>query len=109
MTANDWPASAVFSRPTMPLALEVRPRVTVPASEPAVLAVTPTLPEAEARMLPGAARVSLPLAEAATTSRLSWKAAAVTTAFVTARVEPWPTRTLPRSSVDAASVAAAKS
>ena len=109
MTANDWPASAVFSRPTTPLALEVRPGVTVPAREPAVLAVTPTLPEAEARRLPGAARVSLPLAEAATTSRLSWKAGSVITAFVTARVEPWPRRTLPRSKVTAASVAEARS
>ena len=75
----------------------------------AVAAVTTRLRSAPARMFATEPSVSLAFEVADVTSRLSWKAGSVITAFVTARVEPWPRRTLPRSKVVAASVAEARS
>ena len=60
-------------RPLTLLAFEVRLRASVPASEPAVAAVTPTLAEAPARTLAEApASVRRALAVVAAKSRLSW-------------------------------------
>ena len=109
MTANDWPAKLALSKPRRPLALEVSPKVTLVASEPAALAVTATLAVVPARMPIGEVRVRRPLAVAAATSRLSWKAAEVLTVLVTPRAAPSPTRTLPRANVEAANVARARS
>ena len=83
MTAIDWPVRPVSARSATPLAFEVRPSETVAASEPAALAVKPTLPVLPARRFAGLVSVSLPLAVAATTSRLSWKLASVVTVLVT--------------------------
>ena len=66
------PVRAVVVRSVTPLALEVRPRATEPASEPAVAAVTTTLPDWPARSLVGAERASVPTAVEAAMSRLSW-------------------------------------
>ena len=71
MTAIDWAARTALARPSMPLALEVRPTATVPASVPALPATTATLPEVPAKRLAGATSVRLPLADVARTSRLS--------------------------------------
>ena len=109
MTANDWPASAALSRPTTPLALEARPRFTVPAIAPATLVATVTLPERPAAMLAGETSVRLPLAEVARTSRLSWKAASVVAVLVTPIATDWPRRTLPIARVPEARVARARS
>ena len=110
VTAKDWPASAVVgARPVTPLAFEVSARLTVPPIVPATLVETATAPLAEARMLPGETRVRPALAEEARTSRLSWKAASVTTVLVKARESDWPRRTLPIASVPPASVARARS
>ena len=110
MTAKDWSASAVVGvRPVTPLAFEVSARLTVPPIVPATLVETVTLPERPAAMLAGETTVRPALAEEARTSRLSWKAASVTTVLVTARESDWPRRTLPIASVPPASVARARS
>ena len=109
MTAIDWPVRPVLARPSTSLAFEVRPKVTVAASEPAALAVKPTLPVLPARMLAGEASASLPLAVAATTSRLSWKLASVVTVLVTPTLAWAPVRMLPSARVVFASVARARS
>ena len=80
----------------------------MPASEPASPIATPTERVWPARMLPGAVTARLATAVVAVTSRLSWKAASVTTAFVTARLPALRARTLPRARV-AATVGCAKS
>ena len=54
------------------MALEVRPRETEPASEPAVAAVRPRLADWAARIVAGLVRPSVPTAVVAATSRLSW-------------------------------------
>ena len=59
-------------RPEMPLAFEVRPKVTAEASEPAEAAVTPRLALVPASRLPTVPTVSLAFEELAATSRLSW-------------------------------------
>ena len=87
MTATEPPVSVVSFRPEPALAKDVKPRFTVPASEPAEAeeAARVTVP-AE---LPGARlerpiSESLPFAEVAVTARASWKAASVTTRLLTA-------------------------
>ena len=72
MTVTVWPARLMFERPLTPLAFEVRASETLPASEPAVAAVRPRLAVWAARRLAGLVRASVPTAEVATTSRLSW-------------------------------------
>ena len=94
-------ASVALVRPLTPLASEVRPRVRLPASEPAATAVTPTLPAAPAAMAAGLVTETAALAAVAATRRESWKAAELTTALVTAREVAAPRRTLPRASEEA--------
>ena len=89
--------------------LEPSARATVASSEPARLAFTPTARVWPARMFAGLVSRRLPLAVAATTSRLSWKSAEVVTVLVTATPAWVPVRTLPRASVVEASVARARS
>ena len=89
------------------LAFEVRARATVASSEPAAKAVKPTLPVLPARTFAGLLTVSLPLAELATTSRLSWKLAEVVTVLVTPTLAWSPVRTLPSARLVLASVARA--
>ena len=91
------------------MAFEVSVRATVASSEPASLAFTPTLPAAPARMFAGSISVRLPLAVAAATSRLSWKAASVVTVLVTATFARSPVRTLPSARVVEPKVARARS
>ena len=95
---RDWPV-----RPATPLALETKVRFSVSASEPAraVEAVTVTSPVRPAAVFTRAEADSFALATVPVTSRLSWKAALVTTVFVTptVRVRPVaPLRTLPKAS-----------
>jgi len=67
------PVSAVVAaRSATPLAFEVRARTTSPASEPALAAVTVTLPDLPARMFAGLASESVPTVVVAAASRLSW-------------------------------------
>ena len=72
-------------------------------------AVRVTVPVAPAARRAGLAKVSLPFAAVATTSRLSWKAASVTTVLVTSKPAVPATRTLPRVRLVAPRVAEARS
>ena len=101
VTLTVWPARAWLLRPRTPLALEVRPRVKVASSAPAVAARTARLPEAPARILPGLVNASLALSAVPRTSRASWKLALVRAALATARLVDVLVRTLPRAKVAA--------
>ena len=96
---TDCAARVAFDRPDRPFALEVRPTERVASSEPAFVAVTTTSRFAPARMFAGLARARLALAEVATTSRLSWKAADVTVTLATFTTPVICGRTLPMAKV----------
>ena len=72
VTATVWPVRPTLARPLTPLAFEVSARVMSPASEPAVVAVTTTLPDLPARVFAGLVSASVPTVVVAVASRLSW-------------------------------------
>ena len=100
-------ASARLDRPATPLAFEVRPSVMVSSSRPALAAVSASAPVLPAAMAAGLTRARLPLVLVPTTASLSWKAAVVTTGFVTLTALPVPVRRLPSDKLVVSTVAEA--
>ena len=100
MTATDCVVVAPSARPEAARALEASDTVSVSVRRPALAAVTTTLRVEPAEIRAGLATPSCVVPATAVTPRSSWKAAAVITVLVTARLEVAPTRTPPKATVE---------